>query len=80
MRIEIEELVNVLGKELAHSTDELQGRFLNNFAAELRMLGASRQETQLCYLSDKLSKYGCELIVALADFVKIREENKVHAI
>jgi len=80
MRIEIGELVHVLGKELAHSTDELQSRFLNNFAAELKMISESRRETQLCYLSDKLSKDGCELIIALADFVKIRQENKTHAV
>lgn len=78
MRIEIRELVEVLGKELAHSDDEMQGKFLNMFAYEISVCcdRGRKSEQQLCYLSDKLDKNGEQLILDLAEFVKIRREKR----
>jgi len=79
MRIEIRELVVILAKELAHSDDEMQSRFLNEFSSELQISCRGKTENQLCYLSDKLNRDGKYLVKELADFVNLRltsEANK----
>ena len=79
MRIEISHLANVLGKELAHSDDEVQSNLLNAFAYELNVSCGrfNKAETQLCYLSDKLDRAGMDMILALADFIKLRRGIKL---
>ena len=67
------------GKALAHSGDDAQAELLNSFALELKVACKNdrNRETQLCYLSDRLDKNGTALIKDIAEFIKLREENKL---
>lgn len=77
MKIDIRELVSVMGKELAHSDDETQSRLFNLFGYEISVLGERKADAQLCYLSDKLDRNGEEAILTLAEFIKIRRERRI---
>lgn len=72
--------VERFGKALAHDGDDRQAALINAFAAELRVAcrGDERKtEMQLCYLSDRLTVHGEDLVIALADFTKLRRETPV---
>jgi hypothetical protein len=65
-------------KAMAHSDDNNQADFFNKFAYELKV-GCRDQDLsglQPCYISDKLDENGVDLIKSLAEFVKLREDNK----
>jgi len=72
--------VNVLefAKAMAHSDDHNQADFLNKFAYELKVGCKDNDLTgfQPCYISDKLDSNGVDLIKSLAEFIKLREDNK----
>lgn len=74
MRIDISDLVNVLGKELAHSDDNTQASFLNSLADELGIACRTNEnlQTQLCYLSDRLNKNGSQFVLGLAEYINLR--------
>ncbi len=68
-----------LGKEIAHGNDDEQSAIFNAFAAELltscgRRSGSS--ETQICYISDKLSWQAMEVFNSLGEFIKLRNKER----
>ena len=70
--------VKEFAKNLAHSDDKQQADFLNKFAYEL-IVGCKDQDLsglQPCYISDNLDSNGIKLINSLAEFIKLREDNK----
>ena len=77
MNLSIENVLDLhkIGKSLAHASDNEQGDFLNAFAAELNVgcKGTHKAEMQICYISDKLNRDAQEFILALAEFVKLRQ-------
>lgn len=75
------EIVEVerIGKALAHDGDDRQAALINSLASELKVAcrgDDGKTEMQLCYASDKLSKSGEDLIIALADFVQLRRKEQ----
>lgn len=71
--------VERLGKALAKDGDDRQSALINSFASELWICcrGDERLvETQICCISDKLTKTGEELIIELAEFVNLRRKEK----
>lgn len=65
------------GKALAHQGDEEQAAVINAMADELRIAcqDERRLEMQHCYISDKLDRHGKQLILVLAEFIRLREES-----
>jgi len=63
---------------LAHSDDIRQGDFINKFAYELKVCCKDKYLSgmQPCCISDKLDSNGIDLIKSLAEFIKLREEEK----
>ena len=69
-----------LGKELAHGDDDEQSGFLNAFAKELTVgCRGGKHETQVCYISDKLDMHGADLVIELAEFIRLRRKAEVKA-
>jgi len=64
------------GKAFASANDGEQGAFFNEMGRFLPMLCKGRDEMQLCYVADKLDLYGEEMILTLAEFVKIKRDKK----
>ena len=71
--------INVVefAKALAGSDDFNQGDFINKFAYELKVCckDSDLSGVQPCAISDKLDSNGVHLIKALAEFIKLREDN-----
>lgn len=65
-------------KAMAHSDDNIQADFFNKFAYELKVgcKDSDLSGMQPCYISDKLDSNGVDLINSLAEFIKLREDNK----
>ena len=70
--------VKEFAKNLAHSNDENQADFINKFAYELKVCckDPNLDKAQPCFISDKLDSNGIDLINSLAEFIKLREDNK----
>ena len=59
--------------------DKEQAQFLNQLGYSLLeacKFDHNKVEGQLCYVSSKLDKHGIELITQLAEFIKLRNEEK----
>jgi len=78
MKIDISNMMAAVAKELAHSDDNTQAEFINQFAKELQIICRDKTENQLCYLSDKLDRDGSYLIEELHDFVALRKTQKAN--
>ena len=63
---------------LAHSDDIRQGDFINKLAYELKVVCRDEDLSgmQACAISDKLDSNGIDFINSLAEFIKLREDNK----
>lgn len=64
-----------LGKDIAHMSDDEQSEIINGMAEEWKyaMLNdGHKQEMQLCFLSDKLTKEALKWVVNLAEFATMR--------
>ncbi len=70
--------VKEFAKALAHSDDHEQSKFINTFSYELKVCcrDSGLNGAQPCYISDKLDSNGIDFINALAEFIKLREDNK----
>lgn len=70
--------VKEFAKNLAHSDDQGQADFFNKFGYELKVCckDSNLDLAQPCYISDKLDSNGIDLINSLAEFIKLREDNK----
>lgn len=62
------------GHAFASGNDEEQANFFNEMGRFLPMLCKGQMDNQLCYVADKLNNYGENMILALADFVKIKRD------
>lgn len=78
MRININDIISIVAKELAHSDDTQQAEFLNTFAKELQIICRDKTQNQLCYLSDRLDRDGIYLIDELYDFVALRKTQRAN--
>jgi hypothetical protein len=63
---------------LAHSDNIRQGEFLNKLAYELKICCKDKDLSgmQARAISDILDSNGIDLIKSLAEFIKLREDNK----
>ena len=70
--------VKEFAKNLAYSDDIRQGDFINKLAYELKVVckDSNLSGSQPCAISDKLDNNGIALIQSLAEFIKLREDNK----
>jgi len=70
--------VKEFAKNLAYSSDSNQADLINKFAYELKVCckDPNLGKIQPCCISDKLDSNGVDLIKSLAEFIKLREENK----
>jgi len=70
--------VTEFAKAMAHSDDHKQAELFNRFAYELKVCCKDKDlsGSQPCYISDGLDSNGIDLINALAEFIKLREDNK----
>lgn len=70
--------VKEFAKSLAHSSDNHQADFINKLAYELKVCckDSDLSGMQSCYISDKLDSNGVDFIKSLAEFIKLREDNK----
>ena len=74
IKTSIEKLAESVGFDIAHSDDQVQADLLNGFARGLKTLNDSALGMQLCYMSDKFSKDTDKLILALAEFIKLKNK------
>ena len=71
----IEKLSEEIGFDIANSDDVVQSKFLNGFCEGLKCsMQPHALETQLCYISKKLTSKSDEIILALAEFVKLKNQ------
>lgn len=70
--------VKEFAKNMAYSDDQRQGDFLNKFAYELKVVckDSDLSGSQACAISNVLDSNGIDLIKGLAEFIKLREDNK----
>jgi len=70
--------IKEFAKALAHGDDHEQSELINVFAYELKVCckDPDLSRTQPCYISDKLDSNGIDFINSLAEFIKLREDNK----
>jgi len=75
-KIDIQEI----GKQLAYGDDEQQASLINKFAYELKIVckDSDLSGLQVCCISDLLDTNGIDLINSLAEFIKLRQENKLN--
>lgn len=78
MKIDISNMLQAVAKELAHSDDNTQAEFINQFAEELQIICRGKTQSQICYLSDKLDRDGTYLVEELHDFVALRKTQKAN--
>ena len=72
----IENMAEPIGFEIGTSDDNIQGKLLNGFCKGLHnsIPQKSNLEMQLCYIADKLDNRSDEIILALADFIKLKNK------
>jgi len=65
-------------KNLAQGNDWQQANLINKFAYELKICCKDNDliGLQPCNISDKLDSNGIDLVKSLAEFIKLREDNK----
>ena len=70
--------VKKFAKNLAYSDDIRQSNFINKLAYALKVVctDSDSLSIQVCAISDKLDKNGVDFINSLAEFIKLREDNK----
>ena len=70
--------VKEFAKNMAHSDDIRQADFINKLAYEMKVCCRDSDlcGAQPCAISDKLDSNGIDLIKSLAEFIKLREDNK----
>ena len=70
--------IKELGRLIAHASDQEQCEIVNSLAYELKVCckDGGLEGMQICYMAAGLDSNGKELIKSLAEFIKIREEQK----
>lgn len=70
--------IKEFAKNMAYSDDTRQADFFNKLAYELKVVCKDHDLSgmQACAISDKLDSNGVDLINSLAEFIKLREDNK----
>lgn len=69
----VEKLAKEIGFDIANSDDVVQGELLNGFFEGLsNSMQPHQLETQLCYITDKLTEKSCKAILALCEFIKLK--------
>jgi hypothetical protein len=73
------QILDLVQRAFGEADDREQALFLNQLSYSLLeacKFDHNKMEGQLCYVSSKLDKHGIELVTQLAEFIKLREENK----
>jgi hypothetical protein len=71
VRTAVEQLAEPIGKEIGMADDHTQAALLNGFAGMMKAACGREIETQLCWISDKLSPAAKDVIVRLARFCEL---------
>ncbi len=72
-------ILDAVHRAFGEADDQEQAKFLNQLGYSLLeacKFDHNKMEGQLCYVSSKLDKHGSELVNQLAEFLKLRKEEK----
>ena len=74
IKTSIEKLAEEIGFDIGCSDDQTQGNLLNGFCKGIaNSMQESNRETQLCYIADKLNNKSKEVLLNLAEFIKLNQ-------
>ena len=77
IKTSIEKLAADIGFDIGASDDVVQGDLLNGFCKGVHnSMREQNRETQLCYMADKLNPVSHEILKALVEFIKLKEDDK----
>ena len=70
----IELIAENIGFDIANSDDVVQGNLLNGLGRGFKTYQTNNFDMQLCYVSQKLNPETEKFILALAEFIKLKNE------
>lgn len=68
--------MNMFAKALAEADSDEQAKFLNDFSRHLKLCCNDRVQNQFCWIADALDSNSRELIIDLAEFIKLNDESR----
>ena len=69
----VEKMAEPIGYDIGMSDDETQAALLNGFCKAIsNSMQDHAQETQICYIVDKLSSGSCEIIKKMYSFIELK--------
>ena len=72
-------ILSVIQRAFGEADDDEQAQFLNQLGYSLLeacKFDHNKVEGHLCYVSSKLDKHGADLVLQLAEFIKLRNEEQ----
>jgi len=70
----IEKLSESIGYDIGMSDDVTQSNLINGFCNALsNSMSNDKLENQLCYIADKLDSKSHKVLIALVEFIKLKE-------
>ena len=70
----VELIAENIGFDISHSDDKVQSDLLNGLGRGFKQYQEDNLSMQLCYISQKLTKDSESFIVALAEFIKLKNQ------
>jgi hypothetical protein len=71
----IEKFAESIGFEIGTSDDVTQATLINSFCKGItNSMDAHRQETQICYIVDKLDEKSEKVLIAMVEFIRLKRE------
>jgi len=68
--------MNIFAKALAEASSKEQAEFFNDFSRALALACGSRDESQICYITEDLDSNSRKVVCSLSDFIKLNEETR----
>ena len=77
IRSSIEIIAEAIGYDIGLSDDVVQSDLLNGFSRALvTSMQSNHLDTQLCYITNKLTPASIKIIEGLYEFIQLAKENK----
>jgi hypothetical protein len=74
IKTSIEKLAESIGFDIAHSDDHVQADLLNGLSKGFKTVNEHSLSMQLSYMSNRFSKDTDNLILELAEFIKLKNK------
>jgi len=67
----IEIIAYDIGKDIGHSSNDIQAKLLNGFCHSLGQISSHNRGTQLCYIVDELTPEAKNILKDLVGFIDV---------